>query len=288
MLEQLNAEFAIADVLMFEKHSSGLIQGKISSTTCTGTFFLLGGHVAEYALQPSRPILFMSEAANFEVGKAIRGGVPVCFPWFGPHKTDSNQPAHGLVRTEEWKVKAASFDGETVAVELGYELPNSTLNYKLQFGRSLQLEMTVTNRAAASSFELALHTYFAVSNSAEVEIQGLESQNYLDQLTGKTISATGQSIQFREETDRIYHGSVEAIRLIDDSWNRQIVVRPTNSESTVIWNPWIDKSKRMPDFGDLEYPHMCCIETANITPNQINLDTGQEHTTSLQIEELNL
>lgn len=285
MLDQLNAEFAIDDAIHFEKHSSGLIQGKIATEVCQGSFFLLGGHVAEYGLKDKRPILFLSDEANYEIGKAIRGGVPICFPWFGPHKTDDSQPAHGLVRTEEWNVQSTSFDGQSVSIALGFQLGQLNLNYKIEFGPALSMALEVANSGPATTYELALHTYFSVSDVTQVQIGGLESVDFLDQLTGETQMASGQPIQFTEETDRIYHGAVKSLELVDPGWQRTILVEPINSQSTVVWNPWVAKAKRMPDFGDQEYPHMCCIETANISPNQVALDSGASHTTSVVIRE---
>lgn len=283
MIDQLNSKFAIEDAFHFEEHSSGLVQGKISTELCEGSFFLLGGHVAEYSLRDKRPILFLSDSANYEKGKAIRGGVPICFPWFGPHKQESSQPAHGLVRTETWQIENAQLADDAVSVVLGFELDQLSLKYTISFGASLRMSLAVSNSGPATTFELALHTYFSVSDAAQVCIEGLESVDFLDQLTGKVNPATQEPIRFTEETDRIYQGEVSRLRLVDPAWNRTISVAPTNSHSTVIWNPWIAKAKRMPDFGDLEYPHMCCIETANITPNQVDLAEGASHTTAVEI-----
>lgn len=277
-------KFEIDDSLKFDKHPSGLVRGIVSTQRCRASFFLLGGHVAEYCPAGQEPVLFLSEAAHYEEGKAIRGGVPICFPWFGGNKNDPNSPSHGLVRTELWEVSASSCHDDTVEVTLNFATESLALEYRLSFGSSLELEMTVSNRSETEQrYELALHTYFSVGDIERVAIQGLEAQPFLDQLTETTESPAGGPIQFSEETDRIYWGEADQIRLVDESNQRTMLVEPSGSQATVVWNPWIAKSKRMPDFGDHEYPKMCCIETAKITPNDVALEPNGSSTTSVRI-----
>lgn len=284
MLENLNAEFAIEGKLQFVEHSSGLIQGLVTSPECTASFFLLGAHVAEFQPSGCEPVLFMSQKAVFEEGKAIRGGIPICFPWFGPAKHDADAPSHGLVRTELWSVTKASAREGSVEVSLQIEADDFLLDYELRFGKDLQATFRIKNQATARrSCDLALHSYFAIGNVDSTQVQGLENHGYLDQLTGEEHLASGEPIQFTEETDRIYHGSCRQVRIVDSKNERTLVVEAQNSQSTVVWNPWVAKSQRMPDFGDLEYPHMCCVETANIRPDGITLDSGSETEVNLCI-----
>lgn len=265
-IDQLNNQFAIGDQLRFITHDSGLIQGVVCTAKCNGSFFLLGAHLS--AFQPksqSAPVLFQSSQSNYEEGKAIRGGVPICFPWFSAHPTDSDRPAHGLVRQSVWEVVRTSAENELVSVTLRWSNESFELRYEIVWGDSLQFQLAIQNQTdSLLSYEVALHTYLEVSDVANVTIEGLESTPFIDQLTKAANQPTGESIRFIEETDRIYQGRIDRVLLRDSGFNRTVVIQPVGSESTVIWNPWIAKSKRMADFGDDEYVRMCCVETANI------------------------
>lgn len=285
MLEQLNAKFAIDGQLRFVEGSGGLIQGLISTALCQAKFFLHGSHVAEFQPVGEQPILFMSDQSLMKANAPIRGGVPICFPWFGPHPTDSTAPAHGWARTAAWSLFASAQRGDgTLVVEMRLSVDHWDLKYTVEFSRSLVLSLEIGNAAGQSrDCEVALHTYFAVADVHSVSVLGLENQPYLDKLTSTQVGPTGQSIQFDAETDRVYDGSVPAV-VIDDRGNqRKICVEPKNSRSTVVWNPWIAKSQRMPDFGDEEYLHMCCVETANVAADKIMLAAGESATLGVRI-----
>lgn len=285
MLETLNQRFAIPDALTFVQHSSNLIQGQIDTSACTGSFFLLGGHVAAFEPKSGRhPVLFMSDEAVFEVGKPIRGGVPICFPWFGPNKVDSSLPSHGLARIQPWNVLRTQQSQEAVVVELGLDLPPYDLLLRIDFGQSLTMTLTITNVSKVDQqCEVALHTYFSLGDVAKCRIGGLENAPFLDQLTRLDHLASHNPITFTKETDCIYRGEVGHVKICDQSWNRTITVEQCGSKSTVVWNPWIEKSKRLTDFGDQEYLKMCCVETANIAPDVIRLASGQSFTIASKI-----
>lgn len=282
-------DLGLGNALKFVEHESGLVQGVVSTPRVQGSFFLLGGHVAEFQPAGQEPVLFLSERAVFEEGKAIRGGIPVCLPWFGPKKNeagevDANAPSHGLVRTELWQVGSATLEDDVVSVSLEYQLEGLQLKNLVRFGTELSMSLSLLNESEQpAEIELALHTYFKVGDVASVKIQGLEQIGFLDQLSGQTWPATGEAIEFSEETDRIYHGDASRVVLVDPEKARRIKVDSQGSRSTVVWNPWIEKSKRMADFGDHEYPEMCCIETANIRPNQVRLGPGEGTEVSLKI-----
>ncbi len=273
-------EFELDGELRFVDGNGGLAKGVITTDDCRGSFYLHGGHVAEFQPSGAEPVLFLSDKAVYQEGKAIRGGIPVCFPWFGAKQS----PSHGPVRTERWTVTGTERTDLGVLVTLQCKTDTFQLNYRITFGRQLSLEMCITNfSTSAATCELALHTYFTVDDITKVKITGLENAEFLDQLTGDTIPATAEPIGFSAETDRIYHGEVKQILLADSSLGRTIALQPSGSRSTVVWNPWVEKSKRMDDFGDDEYPRMCCIETANIDPNAIRLGPGDSATTGVTI-----
>lgn len=284
MLEKLNEKFSIPDALSFVTHPSGLIQAKIATQFCTGSVFLLGGHVAEFQPAGQAPVLFMSEKSNYEIGKAIRGGVPICFPWFGPHSCDATAPAHGLVRTVEWTVAQTKLNSGEVLIVLRIDSEPFGLEYAVTFGDALKLQLLVRNTSLEQqSFEAALHTYFSIGDVEKVSVTGLEKIGYFDKLTNASVAATESPITFAKETDCVYQGAVAEITIHDPANQRTIEIEPNGSHSTVVWNPWIEKSQRMSDFGDQEYLKMCCVETANVKPNNIALHPGDSSTIGVQI-----
>lgn len=285
MISDLNQEFGLGNALEFVQHASGLTQGLVDTPACRGSFFLLGAHLAEFELkrQPV-PVLFLSEHAVYQPGKPIRGGVPICFPWFGPKADDQAAPAHGLVRTQLWQMQHSRCEGDQVIVQLGLDLQPYRLEFRICFGQALSYELSVTNVSSDMAiFEVALHSYFTVADIHQVTIEGLEQIAYRDKLTGSTRSPSNQPIRFTEETDRVYLGSSPEIRLRDPGNARTIRLASKNSASTVVWNPWITKSQNLSDFGDQEYLRMCCIETANVLPQSVQLAAGQSTSIGVRV-----
>jgi len=284
-VEELNELFSLDDWLSFETHPSGLILGRVKTPVCYAEFLLYGAHVLSYRPvgQPSS-ILFLSDQVIFERGKPIRGGIPICFPWFGSHEKDPSLPAHGWARTQEWEVIETAQADNRVIVRLLLSQDGFEVTCELSFGTELSLDLDVLNSSSgAQSFEVALHTYFQISSIDDVEILGLEGIPFFDQLKNRTEHGSADVIRFTEETDRIYQGCAERITLSERNRELKIVTVPRGAKSTIVWNPWVDKSKRMVDFGDDEYTRMCCIETANVRANRIELESGQSHTTGLTI-----
>jgi D-hexose-6-phosphate mutarotase len=283
--EELNEIFALEDCLSFEMHPSGLTLAKVTTTECQAEFMLHGAHVLAY--QPAhrnRSILFVSDKAIFERGKPIRGGIPICFPWFGSNAEDPSLPAHGWARTQEWELIETARSMNQVIVRMALSSAELQATCEMSFGAELSIDVSVLNcRDVPQSFEIALHTYFQIKSIDDVEILGLESVPFVDQLKNKTLAGDNLAIRFTEETDRIYQGVVDQITLREQKQNSQISIAPRGSKSTIVWNPWIEKSKRMADFGDDEYLRMCCIESANVRANRIELAPGQSHTTGVTI-----
>ncbi len=285
MIDALNTRFSREDKLTFTQHPSGLVLGNVDTSRCAASFFLHGSHLASFRPKSqSRDLIFMSSEAVFAGGKPIRGGVPICFPWFGAHPTNSDAPAHGLVRTVAWEMLDTSLTGDVVDVQLGLIIDELELRYEMRFGDELKLAFSARNLGnIAKSCELALHTYFNLADATRAVVTGLERCNYRDQLTKVEHPPSGEPIQFVAETDRVYFGHTDEIKIVDSAAGRTIVLRPLNSSSSVVWNPWIDKSKRLTDFGDDEYQRMCCIETARVTPNQLLIEPGHTETVAVTI-----
>jgi D-hexose-6-phosphate mutarotase len=260
--------------------------------------FLQGAHLSHFQPKGERPVLWMSAASRFEAGKPIRGGVPVCFPWFGPKAGSPDAPLHGFARILPWSIAAVTReqDGglravlrlEAQAAARGgypYEL---ALTLEARVGRALRLELEARNvNSAPVTFEEALHSYFAVGDVRSVRIHGLEGVPYVDK-TAATTRAPGElaAIAIAAETDRVYLGARGSVTIEDAAWRRRILVGKSGSATTVVWNPWIAKARAMPDFGDDEWTGMVCVETANAMSDAVTLAPGATHvmTTAVSVD----
>jgi glucose-6-phosphate 1-epimerase len=249
--------------------------------------YFQGAHVtAWHPAAASEPVLWMSDASYFELGKPLRGGVPICFPWFGAHASDAKAPGHGFARLRDWTLieAAEAADGTvTLALELASDKALTPLwphafraVHRITVGATLTMALEVTNTGTdAFKFEEALHTYFAVRDVRNVTVTGLEQTEYLDKVTGFDRKTQGSDpIRFTGETDRVYLGTTATCVIDDPGARRRIAIRKSGSEATVVWNPWIAKARAMPDFGDDEWTEMVCVETCNVNVHARTLAPG--------------
>lgn len=252
--------------------------------------YLHGAHVASFRTSEHGELLWLSQQAVYSASKAIRGGVPICFPWFGAHPTRSELPAHGFARTSEFRFEGAEMHGGNLVARLLLEsgpataelFPHGfTARLIVTVGRELSLSFEVENTGSdAFDYELALHTYLGVSDVRSVELEGLTGASYDDKVTGAhACLEQGASLKFGGETDRVYDSS-SRVTVIDAARRRRLLIDKVRSSTTVVWNPWIEKAKRMSDFGDDEWPHMLCVEAANAGPHAVRLTPGARHTTT--------
>jgi glucose-6-phosphate 1-epimerase len=268
----------------------------VSSARGTGVVYFQGAHVASWQPPTERtPVLWTSERSLFEPGKPIRGGVPICFPWFGPNAGDPSAPMHGFARIRPWALVAAdeAEDG-TVTVELaltGRELspawPHAfRVTHRVRFGTSLRMDLVVHNPGPeAFTFEEALHSYFAVADVRHVAVGGLEGVEFVDKTDRFARKRQGaEPMRIAGETDRVYLDTRAACVIEDPDGRRRITVAKQNSDATVVWNPWVAKAKAMPDFGDEEWPAMLCVETCNVAGHARTLAPGESHVMTATIE----
>ena len=206
------------------------------------------------------------------------------------------RPATASPACSDWSLVEAH-DDERGATHLSFELrppvpppaswPHAcAATYRVTVASSLGLTLEVENTGnTAFSFEEALHTYFAVQDVRAIEISGLAGTDYLDKVGGTTPRNQGPApIRFTAETDRVYVNTQAACTIHDPGARRQIVVRKGHSNATVVWNPWVDKARAMPDFGDDEWPGMVCVETANVNVHAVTLAPGAEHSMTATID----
>lgn len=258
----------------------------IHHAAASGRIALNGAHVMEWTPAGEKPVLYMSPQALLEPGKAIRGGVPVCWPWFGPHPTESDKPAHGFVRNLMWEVGEVK---ENIAgVTLEFHLRDSDasrafwphpfeLKFEVKMGAQLSMALHIKNTGSESwSMTGALHTYFCVDDITQTAVIGLDDAFYVEsRLSPERIEQSGP-VYFDREVDRNYE-SKETVRVLDKAGGRTLVVEKSGSRATIVWNPWIEKSKRLADLPDDAYPHFLCIEAANAAPDIVEVSPGKEH-----------
>jgi D-hexose-6-phosphate mutarotase len=249
--------------------------------------YFQGAHLTAWHPTTTEPVLWMSREGRFEPGVPIRGGVPICFPWFGANATDPTAPAHGFARIQPWTLIDATEDPRgLVSVTMELAAPPFQVRYRVTVGPTLALDLEVHNIGHAPvTFEEALHSYFAVQDVHRVTITGTEHTDYLDKVLGLTRHTQGpEPVQFTGETDRVYLDTHATCVIHDPALRRTITVRKQQSEATVIWNPWIDKSRAMKDFGDDEWPRMLCVETCNVNIHARTLPPGERHTMTAVID----
>lgn len=246
---------------------------------------LQGAHVFEYQAVDKPALLWLSDAAYFTEGKAIRGGIPLCFPWFGKHKSDDALPQHGFARTALWELvlEEELVDGSShVQLKLCESSQSLALwNYRFELtldvyvGEALRVVISVYN-TDTRAFEVgtAFHTYFQVSNIDDVRIEGLKGAVYYDALTQSTHTEKG-TLSIHEETDRVYQTHNDTLSFSDAKYSTSIESK--GSSSVVVWNPWKEKSLAMADMTDDGYESMVCLETSNAREDTRWVEPSEVH-----------
>jgi glucose-6-phosphate 1-epimerase len=269
--------------ISFRTGQGGLPMVRVETGVSLSEIYLQGAHVTHFQRHGDKPILFLSREAVFAPGAPIRGGVPVILPWFGNREP---QPAHGFARTAPWELLDVGMSGDDSA-RLRFRLresdqakdwPRFVAEFEVIVGMELEMELKVTNvdDSRVLPLECCLHSYFAVSDIAQVEVGGLHGVKYLDALDSFAEKTEAEEfIKFTGEVDRVYQDSSHTVEIIDRQWNRSIEIAKHDSLSTVVWNPWTEKSKRLADYGDDEYLRMVCVESGNVKQHGHQLAPGQ-------------
>lgn len=304
-LESLNREHTVDGTTWTAEGPDGLAQLVVATEQCEARVFAHGGHVASWTpLLPGpaapRPGLHLSPKSAFDRKKAIRGGVPVCFPWFGPRANDPRpdgkaSPAHGFARTALWQVQSVTLE-ENGRVRLEMLLKSNDDTKALweadfeatliaSLGHTLQVTLEVRNTGSDElDYEEALHTYLEVGDVEKVQLLGLEGTKYVDKVDGAQQKQSGRGpLMLRDETDSVFHGTKSAVTIVDPLLGRHLKVEKTGSMSTVVWNPWLVKAQAMPDVGGEAWRSFVCVEAANTGPHRVMLPAGAVHATSTRV-----
>ena len=293
-LDSLTAQFGRPGQLAFSASPFGLIAAEITSVLCRAQVYLQGGHVTAYQPTGQSPLLWTSSASLYQPGRAIRGGIPVCWPWFGNHPTDPAKPAHGFARTALWQLVAVDHhaNGE-IALTLGLDDSPQTralwpfsfaLRLTVTFSGSLYLSLTMENRDTSPlSISCALHSYLRVADWQTCRIYGLDGVDYLDKVEGNTRKTQSGILSLEQETDRIYLLPDAACRIESSDINQDVFVRQQGSTATVIWNPGPWKAAAMADMSGDEYREMVCVEAAIAPQAPVVLQPGEIHVLATEI-----
>lgn len=292
-LNDLKLRFAGAGFLDFSEKAPGFIAIEVKTAFSTATIALQGAHVMAWQPQGQKPVIWLSKAAKFAPGKSIRGGVPLCWPWFGPHATESTYPGHGFARTIPWLLlDVRQLPDGRVRLEFEPEMNDaaraqwphaSTVKYSVTIGQELVVGLATKN-TGKTSFVLgqALHTYFEIGDINKLEIAGLAGCTFIDKVDGGKRKKQKGAVTFAGETDRVYLGTSGCCGIVDPALKRTLLITSTGSRSTVVWNPGKEKAAKMGDFGNKGEDRMVCVETANAADDIINLAPGEIHRMTAQ------
>ena len=280
-------QFAIDNRVKFTTGKGGWIYAHLENNGATAFVSLYGAHVLHYTPKDGSEVLWNTEKSFFEQGKPIRGGIPVCWPWFGPHATDTTKPMHGFARLSMWEVKKTQITttGET---ELVLSLRDNDQTFALwpfhfqaniiiRLGDKLTLSLDITNTGSEQfTFADALHTYLRVGDVSQISIEGLQGATYLDGTNkNNSIVQSEKLIEIKKEENRRYINTSADCIVNDPVLKRKIRIEKQNSNTTVVWNPWIDVAKFMADMDDEGYKTMVCVEAANAFNDTVTLEPNQ-------------
>ena len=295
-IASLNKKLGIGTELGFKEIAAGIIAIEVDTAMATASISLMGGQVLTWHPKSQKePILWVSKLAQYLPGKAIRGGVPVCWPWFGAHPSDRHLPGHGFARVVPWEVTSTNIDASGV-VEVELILAESdvvtkvrpsdwtssvVLSAHIRIGEKLEVSLTTTNNSDREiMITEGLHTYFHVSDIENVRVLGLDDCEYVDLTDENQRRQQVGPIIFEGELGRIFVNCDKTSVIEDSKLGRAIYVSGVGSQSIAVWNPWIETASKIPDLGDEGWRSMVCVETANALENAILIQPGQHHTTT--------
>lgn len=291
-IEELNKKFSFSDgdsTLRFIQGKGDIPVVEIQNKQASAIISLQGAHVLSWKPHAEDEVIWLSDDAKFAMGKSVRGGIPLCWPWFGAHESNASFPAHGFARTVLWQVvdvKAVS-QGETQITfrletnQLDEKLqtmwPQATVaDYRLTISKSLTMELTTFNKSNETiTIGQALHTYFNIDDISQTKVYGLEDKTYLDKTEDFNSKVQNGPVIIDSEVDRVYLDTEDDV--VIDNNKRKIRIKKQGSHSTVVWNPWIEVANKMGDLGKEGYRKMLCVESANAMGDVVDIKAGEQY-----------
>jgi glucose-6-phosphate 1-epimerase len=293
-IDALNKQFATEKLARFDAGAGGLPRLVITAPAGEAHIYIHGAHVTHFQPAGGKPVLFLSSKSFFEPGKAIRGGVPLVFPWFGPRDGDKTA-MHGIVRTRPWTVQEISRDGDNVKAVFAIASSVETratwqhefaLRFIVTVGKSLTMDLEVKNTADVDfRFEEMTHTYVTVGDVRQCTVSGLTGSHFTDKnnLGPEKRPDSENPLRFKGPTDRVYLDTPATCTLTDPVLGRKIIVEKESSRSTVVWNPWSDRISSFVDMTVEDWPKFACVESCNVWDNAITLKPSETHTMRVRL-----
>lgn len=286
-IEELNSRFATYGVARIEAGKGNLPKVRVTAHSATADIYLHGAQVTSWCPAGADEVIFLSEHSHWEDGRAIRGGIPICFPWFRAKSDDPKAPAHGFVRTKAWQLDSVEQKGDSAVVTFATESDETTQRWwphdfralhRVTVSAELKLELIVTNTGSTPfRFEEALHTYHQVGDVAKIRVAGLDGIAYLDNTDANREKKQQGDIVMTDPIDNAYLNTAGELQLIDPVMRRRIQIEKQNSLTTVVWNPWETGAKSMSDLGADEWRRMACVEASNILSCAVTLAPRAQH-----------
>lgn len=288
-IAQLNQDFGIPDQLQIVEGQGGFPIIDIRNSKATAKISVYAAQVLSF--QPvgeSEDLLFVSEAAYYQTGKATKGGIPICWPWFGPDPEGLGRASHGFVRNRMWTLlQTESTDAGETRVRLGVTANEATravwphsfeFEIEIVVGTALTVTLQTKNTGSETfSITQALHTYFNIGDINQVQVLGLAGTSYLDKVDGSTQKTQAGEVAIASETDRIYTNVKPELVINDPAYGRRIRITTTGSQTAIVWNPWVDKAAQMADLADADYQKFICVETANAADEVVAIAPGSQY-----------
>ena len=302
-IQKLYSRFGDIAGVTIEIHKS-LIAINILNGAGEATIFLQGAQISHFKSHHQPDSLWLSPECEYKVGQSLRGGIPICWPWFGELSKNpaqiqeqidtSNAPAHGFVRERDWQLdRIEAIDANTTRATLSLNIeadaePLWPFKCRLELDIIIAEHLSVTFRvfnlsAQTFHFSTALHSYFSVPHISQVAVTGLEQSQYLDCLDDWQSQTQVGKVSIGQEVDRLYYPTKNHICIENQHTGHSLCIDSQNSNSAVLWNPWVDKARRLSAFADDAYQQMLCIETANAGKDFVSLPAGQQHELRLMI-----
>jgi glucose-6-phosphate 1-epimerase len=287
-LAQLNADYGIADQVEFVSGKGDFPMIQVTNNSATALISIYGGQVLAFRPKAATAdLMFVSEQAYYQSGKAIKGGVPICWPWFGPDPEGQGRPNHGFARNRLWQVLSTeALDSGTTRVTLDISDTDDTrtlwpyafdLVLEVTIADTLHLELTSRNKGD-QPFQLtqALHTYFTVGDITQTSVLGLDGTTYIDKVDDRKVKSQSGAVMIAAEVDRIYQNVPSELTIVDNALNRRILITSTGNQTAVVWNPWMELSAQSGDLTDNAYQHFICVETTNAADDVVTVSAQGE------------
>jgi len=283
-LSTLPALAVLSDNVTIVEHE-GVKLVRVIHDKANAAISLFGGHVVSFQPQGQEDLIWMSQQAKFDGKTALRGGIPVCWPWFGRIAA----PAHGFARSSEWQLVEHRESEAGVIVSLGLKPSEETLavwphqfdaRLNVEIGEQLKVTLDVKNTDSQPwTFSGALHTYLNVADIHNTTTTGMGAK-YIDSLQGGKICQGGDELVLTDTIDRVYTQPETQIFVADKKLDRTLTVENHGHNSAVLWNPWAEGAASMGDMQDDGYLTMLCVESTLHAPSLEagkTLQPGESH-----------